>query len=526
MLDCYYELREASELALGSSGQQATLATDGPALLLVTEGGGSLQLGDASYHLHYGCLLLLAPGTHAQLRCSDAASLYAYVLQFDVYRLIEQGRDHLLHRRSYEGLPAPGMLTSQCSPRLAELFRLLLEWWQSPDKTSSALKGHRLLLETIERSLGINDQSLPAEEEPIRKAIRHINERYGDDLNRGMLAEMTGYHPHYFSRKFCKETGLSVTDYITAFRMKKAKEQLLTTAGSVREIARHVGYADALYFSRKFKRHTGFYPTEYRRQPKRIAAFQFLGTLLQLGLRPIAGESHMLRYSDQLRDEIRSMPEFEQWNLNKLRSLAPELIVAPGYLRKDLQRQLAEIAPVLTQSTEEASPLDILHTFGRLLGRPREAEQALERLNALAAKARGRLAQWPGREGTTAVYEIAAGRVYVMGRYDRCSFAAYQMLGLNPPHRIQRHLQHSGGCIMLEPNQLEEYAADNMIVSVYEEEGMELTRRLLSSDSWQRLAAVRRNRVYWIPIGQIWYNDGVSLEKQIRLLEDQLLGAR
>ncbi|WP_391573796.1 helix-turn-helix domain-containing protein [Cohnella sp.] len=523
MAEYYYEFREVRALALGSAERQTTLTTDVPALLLMAEGDGSLQVGESFYNVHYGCLAMLAPGLRAQLRCPEGAGLSAYLLQFDVYRLIEHGRDHLLHRRSYEILPQTGLLANRSSPRLFELFRLLYEGRQSSNKALFSPTPQRLLLETIELCFGRNDVASPPEQESIRKAIRHIHDHYKNELNRGMLAELTGYHPHYFSRKFLKETGLSVTDYITTFRMKKAKEQLLTTDSSVKEIARYVGFSDALYFSRKFKSHTGLYPTEYRNQPRRIAAFQFLGTLLQLGLRPVGGESHMLRYSDQLRDEIKSIPEFEQWDLEKLRSLAPELIVAPGYLRRDLQQQLAEIAPVLTQSTEEASPLEILSALGKLLGRPQEAEQALERLHAVAALARERLAQWPGVEETVAVYEVAAGQVYLMGRYDRCSFAVYQMLGLRPPSGVDRHLRQNGVCILLAPDQLESYAADHMIVSLYEEEGMELTKRLLASNVWQSLPAVQRNQVYWAPIGQCWYNDGLSLERQIRMLEKMLL---
>ncbi|MFB9274881.1 helix-turn-helix domain-containing protein [Cohnella cellulosilytica] len=522
MADYYYEFREARVLALGSPERQTTVTTDIPALLLVTEGEGSLQLGESICNLHFGCLALLAPGSRAQLRCPEGSGLHAYLLQFDVYRLIEQGRNHLLHRRSHEILPQPGLLADRSGPRLFELFKLLHEAGQSPNKTSLSLTLQRLLLETVELSFARSEDGVPSGEDPIRKAIRHIHEHYGSELNRTMLAELTGYHPHYFSRKFLQETGLRVSDYIATVRMRKAKEMLLTTFVPIRDIAARTGYGDALYFSRKFRQLTGAYPTEYREAPKRVAVYHFLGTMLQLGIKPIACESHMLRYSDQLHDKTGGIESFESWDLDRLRTLKPELIVASNYMHAELRGQLEEIAPVLIKS-EEVRPLDNLKVFGSLLRREREADAALTRMLALATQLRERLSRWQGETVTTAVYELSAGHLYVMGRYDRCCYAAYEMLGLRPPASVANRLADSGTYLRLEPDQLAEYAADHMIVCMYEEEGMELTEGLTESEPWNSLPAVRRRQVYKVPIGLYWYNDGLSLERQMLMIADLLL---
>ena len=58
---------------------------------------------------------------------------------------------------------------------------------------------------------------------------------------------------------------MSLVDFITAERMKKAKELLSTTDRSIRDIALAVGYSNISYFSRQFKRSQGKTPLEFRR---------------------------------------------------------------------------------------------------------------------------------------------------------------------------------------------------------------------------------------------------------------------
>ncbi|WP_169090079.1 hypothetical protein [Paenibacillus sp. PL91] len=52
---------------------------------------------------------------------------------------------------------------------------------------------------------------------------------------------------------------------------------------------------------------------------------------------------------------------------------------------------------------------------------------------------------------------------------------------------------------------------------------MEKTNRLLASDVWQQLPAVREGRVYLIPVGKCFSNDGVSLQRLTSMLVHLLL---
>jgi two-component system response regulator YesN len=94
---------------------------------------------------------------------------------------------------------------------------------------------------------------------------RYIREHISEELGRNELANLVFLNPDYLSHVFRERTGMSLVDFITAERMKKARELLSTTDQSIRDIALSVGYSNISYFSRQFKRVQGQTPLEFRR---------------------------------------------------------------------------------------------------------------------------------------------------------------------------------------------------------------------------------------------------------------------
>ena len=62
---------------------------------------------------------------------------------------------------------------------------------------------------------------------------------------------------------FKKETGMTIHDYLTEFRMKKAKELFDGGNSLVLDVAEKVGYSDANYFGKCFKKYYGIAPSKY-----------------------------------------------------------------------------------------------------------------------------------------------------------------------------------------------------------------------------------------------------------------------
>ena len=75
------------------------------------------------------------------------------------------------------------------------------------------------------------------------------------------------YPPQYLSRLFVRYLGCSVYEYLTNYRITKAKELLLMRRDrKIQEISHDVGYTDSSHFIVMFKKLTGMTPTQFRRQ--------------------------------------------------------------------------------------------------------------------------------------------------------------------------------------------------------------------------------------------------------------------
>mgnify|MGYP005761175731 CR=1 FL=1 len=68
----------------------------------------------------------------------------------------------------------------------------------------------------------------------------------------------------YVCTFFKNETGSTLNQYITEYRMEKAKQLLMDSRYKISDISSRVGYSDGNYFGKSFKKHTGLSPSEYR----------------------------------------------------------------------------------------------------------------------------------------------------------------------------------------------------------------------------------------------------------------------
>ncbi len=83
------------------------------------------------------------------------------------------------------------------------------------------------------------------------------------------IASSLQIEPEYLARLFKQQVGCSLGSYATRRAMALAQERLLSDQTTVRNIARALGFPDALYFSRVFKRKVGYSPREFRNRTLR-----------------------------------------------------------------------------------------------------------------------------------------------------------------------------------------------------------------------------------------------------------------
>lgn len=97
--------------------------------------------------------------------------------------------------------------------------------------------------------------------------VELIQARYQDRrFSAGAIAQELHYTNAYVCTVFKQKYGITIQDYINAYRIAKAKELLKNPAYTMAAIAEKVGYENDSYFSRVFKRLEGTSPSDYRRR--------------------------------------------------------------------------------------------------------------------------------------------------------------------------------------------------------------------------------------------------------------------
>lgn len=96
------------------------------------------------------------------------------------------------------------------------------------------------------------------------QAVEYIIEHYSENINLNQIADHFSITPFYLSRLVKRHTGKTFTDYLTYYRILKAKEMIQKGDLSIKEITYTAGFNSQNYFSKIFKKYTGDTPSEYR----------------------------------------------------------------------------------------------------------------------------------------------------------------------------------------------------------------------------------------------------------------------
>jgi len=160
----------------------------------------------------------------------------------DVSRLVIQMRQlmHIANSDTYIRYAADYCITSA----MIELACQYVDAYQR-DKTARTPAGHG----QVKRFLDV---------------LEWIRVHRIEPMTASSIAEKFGYNADYLSSLFKQNTGLSLIKYIHDIKIAQAREKLVNTDMSIRQIAYALGFQDEKYFIKLFKNNEGMTPGSYR----------------------------------------------------------------------------------------------------------------------------------------------------------------------------------------------------------------------------------------------------------------------
>jgi AraC-like DNA-binding protein len=165
-----------------------------------------------------------------------------------------------------DGVAIPQATRLSQGLRLVELFRRFLDdqenRWLEPNYASVLVK---LMLLEISTQVGHNEGSaLPQGRKLAAIAQTALGKRFREPITTSEIARTLHCNPDYLGRVYRETFGYSLTTGIHQVRMHHAKNLLLLSSLTVKEVSLACGYENPDYFRRMFRRFFDMQPNQFR----------------------------------------------------------------------------------------------------------------------------------------------------------------------------------------------------------------------------------------------------------------------
>lgn len=119
-------------------------------------------------------------------------------------------------------------------------------------------------LKIMEQTAKLLSRQPAKEKHTMAGIVQYVEQHYQTDLSLQEIAAQFYVSREYVSRKFKQEFGINFSDYLSQYRINKAKLLMANPNLKLHEIGEMVGFRDVKYFSKVFKKLTGESPRDYR----------------------------------------------------------------------------------------------------------------------------------------------------------------------------------------------------------------------------------------------------------------------
>lgn len=163
----------------------------------------------------------------------------------------------------------PNVITSELRERIMEVYQLTRARAQG-----SYLLTKHILSELFLRTLTCPEQSiqsaprrpLDSQERVAAAFLRYVDEHYRENLRTQDICQALNVSAGHLARCLQKSAGMTVTQYITHYKLLRSQDLLKTGEWNVREVSDELGFSSVYYFSRLFKQHFSETPSGFMKR--------------------------------------------------------------------------------------------------------------------------------------------------------------------------------------------------------------------------------------------------------------------
>jgi len=274
----FFHLQNIALLSFNQDSDYKDIISPFTRLYLITEGCGSLVIGNKQIPLEAGNLYLIPSFTSCSYHFS--AGLSHYYIHFSI--------DQLNGLNPYSLFSITNNI--EANELDYNLFQRILQInpdLQLPHHHPSVYQTKPWINKKVDfhtagrhlETIGILKQLFSRFLEPghnypvtnmlkynIQPILLYIRNHLEQHISVDEMACIACFSKDHFSRVFKTITGLSPCDYIISKRIERAQFLLLATDLSLNQILDQTGFRSASYFSRIFRKQTAYSPKQYRLQ--------------------------------------------------------------------------------------------------------------------------------------------------------------------------------------------------------------------------------------------------------------------
>jgi len=495
-------------------------------LLIITDGQACWNINGQHVQVTFGNLIAIEKNSFIEVIDGESLDLAGWQIEFNAFVPPTEGEEveaftwHVPVGDTFQMIKLTGGFLSSISEDLKEEMNHSVGGFMVYNQ--HLLYG---LLKNLYKEQLDNEQST---EKGVLRSIDFMQEHYSEMITREQLAHIAGISQWHYSRKFSEQCGKPPLEYLANYRIYRAKEEIILSTAKTQEIAKKVGFEDVHYFSRRFKHFAGVSPRNYAQQlqQQRILSMSPLcaEALISLDVIPhavLVKPSLLPKHQEKLFTQHHvKLIEVSQYDTNiaLIQEEEPELIIG-HVLTEELKKKLRTIAPIITGLTLEIDCL--IDQLADVFNQKEVVEKLQLKMRNEIEQIKSQLLPVIESQATVLVLRVEPiGYRYLGDHSSGVSQLLYTKLNLSLPESLK------GGEAWFNPCTIDQLYRANPDFLFVEKRVMEhysteeSMNKLLQSDQWRNLKAVKNNRVTFIDTA-LWV-DGCSVIGQTIILEEIL----